>query len=681
MAISLNDFRQKYPDYNDLSDQELADKLHDKFYSDIPKDDFYQRIGLNNTNANTQGASSIQDALNKSNYITGENRTPFDTVRDFSQGLLSGAAKGGELLNKGLMHIPGAQQLASSIHNRFFPNTNVSDEDVNNLINKVGSPNPSIGGNIVKGVASYLPYAQAGGPGLLGETLAGAGFGAATASPGQDLENEATKGALINALTHGAFQGLNKLRPSNLFRGNLSPEELKANMQAAGNTATNLGDVIGSPFLKRQYENVISKIPFSGATEKLQQVGSDVQNRGESLLGNLLSNNNPENVTDQLYQSLMDKFKQRRDEKNSLYDEFNAEADKQFLNLPLKKFSDLAKQNADALEDTNILKFDPDVKNILTKLNVFKNPVQKIPGNTTPVNQFGQPLMGDPLNTFVYPTAKEANLLKGKLNNAAETLKSSPDPADRFKVGIFRNLSSALKEDINDAIDQSGNPALRQKYDEAEQNYKTNFKPFLDRDVYKFIGGKGDPDTIVQSFVRMSRGADRGKLLSKIANTIEPEKKPLLAYAYFSRALDNEGHLNPAKLATLVKNLGQNQFKTLVPNDGMRKALLDYNRLYKMNTKSVNLMQNPATGQQNLDRLPGLLAYAGSSLAGGAIGHLPGALAGLIAPGLISRPLVSYLTSPGVRESIIEKMIKNKPWNKNIIPGIQSGIQGTINSK
>lgn len=42
----LQEFRQNYPQYNDMSDQQLADALHDKFYSDIPKDDYYQRIGL-----------------------------------------------------------------------------------------------------------------------------------------------------------------------------------------------------------------------------------------------------------------------------------------------------------------------------------------------------------------------------------------------------------------------------------------------------------------------------------------------------------------------------------------------------------------------------------------------------------------------------------------------------------
>ena len=43
---TIPEVRKKFPQYNDLSDQELADALHGKFYSDIPKDKFYKDIGL-----------------------------------------------------------------------------------------------------------------------------------------------------------------------------------------------------------------------------------------------------------------------------------------------------------------------------------------------------------------------------------------------------------------------------------------------------------------------------------------------------------------------------------------------------------------------------------------------------------------------------------------------------------
>jgi hypothetical protein len=43
---SLAEIRAKYPQYDDLSDQALADALHRKFYSDMPREEFDAKIGL-----------------------------------------------------------------------------------------------------------------------------------------------------------------------------------------------------------------------------------------------------------------------------------------------------------------------------------------------------------------------------------------------------------------------------------------------------------------------------------------------------------------------------------------------------------------------------------------------------------------------------------------------------------
>ncbi|PSH66700.1 hypothetical protein CU102_17990 [Phyllobacterium brassicacearum] len=43
---SIADIRAKYPQYNDLSDEQLANAVHRKFYSDIPVAEFNSKIGL-----------------------------------------------------------------------------------------------------------------------------------------------------------------------------------------------------------------------------------------------------------------------------------------------------------------------------------------------------------------------------------------------------------------------------------------------------------------------------------------------------------------------------------------------------------------------------------------------------------------------------------------------------------
>lgn len=43
---TIQEIRKQYPQYNDMPDADLAKALHDKFYSDMPFDEFSKRIGL-----------------------------------------------------------------------------------------------------------------------------------------------------------------------------------------------------------------------------------------------------------------------------------------------------------------------------------------------------------------------------------------------------------------------------------------------------------------------------------------------------------------------------------------------------------------------------------------------------------------------------------------------------------
>jgi hypothetical protein len=55
---TIAEIREKYPQYSDMPDAALADALHSKFYSDLPKSDFYTKIGLS-TAAETGYGSAV----------------------------------------------------------------------------------------------------------------------------------------------------------------------------------------------------------------------------------------------------------------------------------------------------------------------------------------------------------------------------------------------------------------------------------------------------------------------------------------------------------------------------------------------------------------------------------------------------------------------------------------------
>lgn len=58
---SINDIRAKYPQYNDLTDGELAEKFHAKFYSDMPFEDFTSKIGLQEPSYAETAAGVVTD--------------------------------------------------------------------------------------------------------------------------------------------------------------------------------------------------------------------------------------------------------------------------------------------------------------------------------------------------------------------------------------------------------------------------------------------------------------------------------------------------------------------------------------------------------------------------------------------------------------------------------------------
>lgn len=102
--MRLEDFRKQYPQYDDISDEDLAKGLHRRFYSDIPFEDFSKRVGFTPETSVTrrifgdvpvgiaQGATTgvrmISDAFGAGNPIS----ESLKGVEDYLGGLLSAQA-------------------------------------------------------------------------------------------------------------------------------------------------------------------------------------------------------------------------------------------------------------------------------------------------------------------------------------------------------------------------------------------------------------------------------------------------------------------------------------------------------------------------------------------------------------------------------------------------------------
>lgn len=86
---TIPEIREKYPQYSDMSDEQLADALHSKFYSDMPRADFNTKIGLT-----TQPAPQATPApANTAKDVPRQISIPIPGVGSFKPSLI-GMAKG-----------------------------------------------------------------------------------------------------------------------------------------------------------------------------------------------------------------------------------------------------------------------------------------------------------------------------------------------------------------------------------------------------------------------------------------------------------------------------------------------------------------------------------------------------------------------------------------------------------
>lgn len=514
--------------------------------------------------------------------------------------------------------------------------------------------------------ATRLPYLgkiaeSLSGGGLPGIARRGMGSGlyGAIENPENRGEGAALGGGLSVALD-SLLKGSSKLFPSNLFRGQLTAEELKRNLDVTQGTQTGLGDVIESPFLKRQYENVLAHIPFSGVDDAMSKTANTIVSKGENIVNKYLGNTSPLEVDHKIGEGLIKAFDAHKIEKNSLYDDANILADELGVKIDPLTFINTAREYKKLINNQEFLKFEPESKSLLSRLtNYATNPKLK----HSAVD----------LKTYIEKpniSLQEANILAGELNSLSKKYNASPISHDRNTANILSDLGKSLKSDIRESINNSGNKILESEYIKAEKNYAEKFSPFLDKDIYKFIGGEKSPEELVSNFIKTGINTDKGDQIKKLMSKLSPEDQNLVKYSYLSRAMKGEEDartVGPLALKNLwgENKLGIKQKQSLFSDKKERKELDNYSKLVSMNTDALNRMFNPGTGKRAIEALlPNMLGHSTGAVMGYEYGGFPGAIAGGIlgtaGTGLGARYIAKKLNSPKFRENIVNKIIKKE---------------------
>ena len=75
--MNVTEFRQQHQEYNDISDEELGDKLYNKFYSDMPKQEFMSKFLVGDKQQSEQSQQSLgQKILSSAGYALSQQLNP-----------------------------------------------------------------------------------------------------------------------------------------------------------------------------------------------------------------------------------------------------------------------------------------------------------------------------------------------------------------------------------------------------------------------------------------------------------------------------------------------------------------------------------------------------------------------------------------------------------------------------
>jgi hypothetical protein len=510
---------------------------------------------------------------------------------------------------------------------------------------------------IIRGLAQYAPalaipeadMAIAGrAAGIPVRMAANAGRQAAYGATQTENPMEgATSGAIGGATVPLVSKLVNALRPSNIFRGNLSPEELASNQEAAKGTETGLGRIIESPSLNRAYENILPHVLFSGAENTMGRNANNITHKGADILDMIGKNTDPGNYGIRMQEALKKAASQATQEKNQGYRALDKAADEAGMKVGREKLSSTAQDLLDEMKSSSELNAENDPKLISDLERYASNKEEN--------------------------TLKNTNIFRSKgLGKKANQAYVS---GDTHASGVYSQLKDALSEDIKTAFEGSENPNLKDLYAQNQKDYAEKFAPFEDKDIVKFTKKGGDPDLLLPHFLKGGKN-DRATLLTKLTSKLAPIDKHIPLLAHLSKAVDKEGNVDPIQLSSLYRQLGENQRKALIHEPYFDKELKNYSNLVGQNKKALNLMFNPDTGVKGqttrvLDAILKITQVAGGTVGAG----LPGFLATTLGSGILGHASTKALTSPTLRDKLINAMIANKKWH---IPGLGGATSSAI---
>jgi hypothetical protein len=212
--MDIAEVRQKFPQYNDLSDADLASALHKKYYADLPFDQFASKIGLKGEQSDPLGA--------RPKPATTDQKITASMPMRMARGMTDAVDAGAQYLPWALGAVSGGFGMAPNKVSDFFfkESDRVSKgiterekayQDARRAVSgNVGFDSARLSGNVLSPVNALLGAASPALPAsVLGKAALGAGMGgvAALTTPVPGATSETLGGAKAGQSAVGAVAG------------------------------------------------------------------------------------------------------------------------------------------------------------------------------------------------------------------------------------------------------------------------------------------------------------------------------------------------------------------------------------------------------------------------------------------------------------------------------------------
>lgn len=587
----LESFREQYPQYKDIPDQKLADALHAKYYSSIPKNEYYKKLGINQEVKATPEQSLLDKGL-------GIAKSVFEAPRKLTEGAISG------LQDMGFGAIQTGAEVAQKL-----PIGEANKDIAKGVVEDIGKitgnkkkatkdqPLAFKAGELVPKIASTL----AGGSKIIPAAITAATISEATTPKTEEesgLENRAigaAKNTAATLLTAGALKLPSAARDlANKVIG-AKPEVAEA-FEKSG-ISPRLADVTSGQTTKT-FQNLLANFPGSrGVIEKA------TQNQVDDIVKQL------GNITNNQGGTIQEAGKTIQEGAKKVDQVLKNRIEKLYNNLD--QYVPKTETGQSALIPTNNL-----------SALVQKPEIQDVVA-------VGEGHTGKILNRLKEITGESGNISYDRLKIFRSTIgrKLQSPTLGGDERGAIKQIYAALSEDMKAAITTTGNEKALQSFNKANNAF-ARYNDALETKINPLIDAK-TPEAVYQ--MALSGSKQGGSNIRGIMKSLVPEQKEFVRGTITKRmGLANAGEqdatgevFSPNKFLTEWNKLSPEAKSNIYTNrqveavNNLNKVISTIKETSKAKQSSNNLPYAAwiGLGSLSLANLPaGIASVAGANI-------------------------------------------------------------------